>query len=158
MQISIKIKDKEFTIPIVFPSSYLPRLFRTAVRFSVVGGLGVFIQTWFFTTSMSVFNLDPDVKSGVLYFVAFTLGYIFEMIPNYLLSNWYTFGTRPQWKNAGGFVLARIINFPIQVFLLPVFNNLLPTWSNEHTSYLVIFIAGIVNYFICLFFFKSKKK
>jgi putative flippase GtrA len=80
------------------------------------------------------------------------------MIPNYILSNWYTFGTRPKWKNAGGFVLARLINYPLQLVLLPIFIELLPNWPDEYISYLVIVLGGVVNYFMCLFFFKNKKK
>lgn len=158
MRICLKTKYKEYNIPLKLPSRYLPRVLRTAVRFTVVGTLGMFIQTWFFELSMMLLGLNLEVKGGVLYYTAFTLGYIFEMIPNYLLSNWYTFGTRPQWKNAGGFILARIINYPLLIILLPVFIELLPTWSNEHISYLVILLAGIVNYLMCLFFFKTKKK
>lgn len=143
-------------IHITLPTRHLPRLVRTAIRFTVVGALGMFIQTWFFEMFLMAF--DNPGKGAALYFVAFTLGYIFEMIPNYILSNWYTFGTRPKWKNAGGFVLARLINYPLQLVLLPVFIKLLPYWPNEYISYLVIVLGGIVNYVICLLFFKNKKK
>ena len=150
----MRIGDKE--IHFKLPTRYLPRLVRTAIRFSIVGVAGMFIQTWFFKMSLMAFD-NPD-KGAALYFLAFTIGYVLEMIPNYILSNWYTFGTRPQWKNAGGFILARIINYPLLIILLPVFIELLPTWSNEHISYLVILLAGVVNYLMCLFFFKTKKK
>ena len=145
-----------YNIPFKLPTRYLPRLARTAVRFTVVGALGMLIQTWLFELSLMAFS-NPE-KGVLLYYVAFTLGYVGEMIPNYILSNWYTFGTRPKWKNAGGFVLARVINFPLQLLLLPLFIELLPTWDNEYISYLVIFLGGIVNYLICLLFFKNKKK
>ena len=138
------------------PTAYLPRLARTAARFTLVGLLGMLIQTWFFELSLHMF--DNPGKGAALYFVAFTLGYLFEMIPNYFISNWYTFGTRPKWSNAGGFVLARLINYPLQLALLPIFIELLPRWPNEYISYLVIVLGGIVNYLMCLFFFKNKKK
>lgn len=152
----IKIRDREFELHPKLPSRYLPRLARTAVRFTVVGLMGMFIQTWFFELSLMMF--DNPGKGAALYFVAFTMGYIFEMIPNYILSNWYTFGTRPKWKNAGGFVLARVINFTLQIILLPIFIELLPKWPDEYISYLVIVLGGVVNYLMCLFFFKNKKK
>ena len=138
------------------PSRYLPRVVRTAVRFAVLGISGTLVQTWFFMAAL--FALDDPEKGAVLYYVAFTIGYIMEMIPNYLLSNWYTFGTRPNWKNASGFVIARVVNFPLQLALLPLFIRLLPTWRDDYISFLVIFIAGCVNYFICLLFFRKKKE
>ena len=138
------------------PTRYLPRVVRTAVRFAVLGISGTLVQTWFFMAAL--FALDDPEKGAVLYYVAFTIGYIMEMIPNYLLSNWYTFGTRPNWKNASGFVIARVVNFPLQLALLPLFIRLLPSWRDDYISFLVIFIAGCVNYFICLLFFKKKKE
>jgi len=148
----MRIKGKDIKLP----TRYLPRLLRTAIRFAIVGLLGMFIQTRCFQIALMSFD-EPD-DGSMLYFIAFTIGYIFEMIPNYILSNWYTFGTRPKWKNAGGFILARIINYPMQLGLLPVFLKLLPHLRTEYMSYLVIFVSGVVNYLICLFFFKNKKK
>ena len=152
----ILINDKAYELHPQLPTHYLPRLARTAVRFTIVGLLGMLIQTWFFELSLMMFD-NPE-KGAALYFAAFTMGYIFEMIPNYILSNWYTFGTRPNWKNASGFVIARVVNFPLQLALLPLFIRLLPTWRDDYISFLVIFIAGCVNYFICLLFFKKKKE
>ncbi len=138
------------------PTRYLPHVVRTAVRFMVLGISGTLVQTWFFMAALFALN-DPE-KGAALYYVAFTIGYILEMVPNYLLSNWYTFGTRPNWKNASGFAIARIINFPLQLALLPLFIRLLPSWRDDYISFLVIFIAGCVNYLICLLFFRNKKK
>ena len=80
------------------------------------------------------------------------------MIPNYLMSNYYTFGTRPNKKNAGGFLLSRAINIVVQFCLLPLMLKLLPTWRDDYISLLVIFIGGVINYFICLIFFKKKEE
>lgn len=144
----------KYNIPFKLPTRYLPRVARTAVRFFIVGTTGMLVQTWFFKAALMSFS--HPAKGAVLYYVAFTIGYICEMIPNYILSNWYTFGTRPKWKNAGGFVLARIINFPLQMGLLPLFLSLMPSWHDDYISFLVIFIAGVVNYLICLLFFRNK--
>lgn len=138
------------------PSRYLPGAMRKPIRFMVVGTVGMLAQTWFFMATLLAFHY-PD-KGSILYFTAFILGYLLEAVPNYLLSNWYTFGTRPNLKNAGGFVLARVINFPLQIGLLPIMLELLPTWRDDYISFLVIFIAGIANYLICLLFFKKKEK
>jgi len=130
------------------PSSYLPRKIRSAVRFAVVGTTGMFVQTGFFEGAL--WAMGHPAKGMVLYYIAFGIGFVLEMIPNYLFSNWYTFGTKPNKKNAGGFLLARAINLGIQF-------GLLPSLRDDLVSYLVIFIGGCINYFVCLIFFKRPK-
>ena len=139
----------------VLPSSYLPPLVRSAARFLVVGTSGMFVQTWLFMAALYCMS-QPD-KGSAMYYVAFGIGYVLEMIPNYLFSNWYTFGTRPELKNAGGFLLARAINVVIQFALLPLMLSWLPTWRDDHISFVVIFIGGCINYLVCLLFFKKKE-
>jgi len=137
------------------PSSYLPGNIRSAVRFAVVGTTGMFVQTWFFMAALFLMN-EPE-KGAFLYYVAFTIGYVMEMIPNYFFSNWYTFGTKPGLKNAGGFVFARAINMAIQLGLLPLAIDCFPHWRDDYISFIVIFIGGCINYLICLLFFKKPK-
>ena len=136
------------------PTSYLPEKVRSAVRFAIVGTTGMFVQTWFFMAAM-LFLGHPE-KGAMLFYIAFGIGFVCEMIPNYLFSNWYTFGTRPNLTNAGGFLLARAINLVIQLALLPLILRWLPTWREDFISPIVIFIAGCINYLICLFFFNKK--
>ena len=100
------------------PTSYLPENIRSAVRFTVIGTTGMFVQTWCFMAALLL--LDHPEKGAVLYYVAFGIGYILEMIPNYLCTNWYTFRTKPDIKNAGGFLVARAFNLAIQLGLLPL--------------------------------------
>ena len=83
--------------------------------------------------------------------------YVWEMIPNYFFSNWYTFNTRPTKKNAGGFLFARAINLIIQFVLLPVALASFPSWRDDLISIFVIFIGGCINYLICLLFFNKPK-
>ena len=138
------------------PTSYLPDKPRSAVRFMVVGFTGSILQTWFFVAAL--WALGQPEKGLTLYYVAFAIGFILEMIPNYLMSNYYTFGTRPNKKNAGGFLFSRAINIVVQFCLLPLMIRLLPSWRDDYISLLVIFIGGVINYFICLIFFKKKKE
>ena len=138
------------------PTSYLPEKIRSAVRFMVVGFTGSVVQTWLFMAALGL--LGHPEKGAVLYFVAFGIGYILEMIPNYLFTNWYTFGTKPDIKNAGGFLVARAFNLVIQLGLLPLMIDLLPTWRDDYISYVVIFIGGCINYLVCLIFFKKPKE
>jgi len=137
------------------PTSYLPEKIRSAVRFTVIGTTGMFIQTWCFMGAL--WALDHPEKGVFLYYVAFTIGYVLEMIPNYLFTNWYTFGTKPELKNAGGFLLARLFNIAIQLGLLPLMLAWLPGWRDDYISFVVIFIGGCINYLICLLFFRKKE-
>ena len=137
-------------------TSYFPAQIRSAFRFAVVGTTGMFVQTWIFMAALLL--LDHPDKGAALYYVAFAIGYLLEMIPNYLFLNWYTFGTRPNIKNAGGFLLARAINLGIQLGLLPLMILWLSTWRDDYISYVVIFIGGCINYLVCLLFFKKKEE
>lgn len=136
------------------PSSYLPDKIRSAVRFCVVGTTGTFVQTWFFLLAM--WALGEPMQNTALYYVAFGIGFVLEMIPNYFLSNWYTFGTKPNMKNAGGFLLARALNLVIQFVFLPLAIRLMPSVSDGIIGFIVIFVAGIINYLILTLFFKKK--
>ena len=135
------------------PTSYLPGKIRSAVRFMVVGFTGSLVQTWFFMAAMLLLG-EPE-KGAWLFYLAFGIGFVCEMIPNYFFSNWYTFGTTPSMKNAGGFILARSVNLVLQFGLLPFTLELFPDWRDDIISLVVIFIAGCVNYLICLLFFKK---
>ncbi len=136
------------------PTSYLPERIRSAVRFMVIGLSGSVVQTWFFMAAL--WALGQPEKGLWQYYVAFGIGFLLEMIPNYFFSNWYTFETRPNFKNAGGFVFARAINLCIQFGLLPLMVKWLHHWRDDYISLLVIFIAGCINYLICLLFFKKE--
>lgn len=136
------------------PSRYMSAKYRSAFRFALVGTTGAILQTLFFMAAL--YCLAHPEKGTPLYYVAFAIGYLLEVVPNYLFLNWYTFGTRPNKKNAGGFLLARVINIVIQFGLLPLAIVLLPSWRDDLISYLVIFIGGCINYLVCLIFFKKK--
>ena len=66
------------------PTSYLPDKIRSAVRFMIVGTTGSFVQTWFFMAAL--WALSQPEKGTLLYYVAFGIGFVLEMIPNYLFS------------------------------------------------------------------------
>lgn len=136
-------------------TSYLPKKIRSAARFTVVGTTGMFVQTWCFMAAL-LFLGHPE-KGAALYYVAFGIGYVLEMIPNYLFTNWYTFGTKPDIKNAGGFLVARAVNLAIQLGLLPLMLLWFSSWRDDYISFMVIFIGGCINYLVCLLFFKTPK-
>jgi len=137
-------------------TSYLPGHVRSAIRFVILGLTGTVVQTLFFMGAM--WCLHQPEKNSLLYFVAFGIGFVMEMIPNYFLSAWYTFSSKPSWKNAGGFLLARALNLVIQFGLLPILVHLLPNWNDGNIGFVVILIAGVINYLVLLLFFKKKKE
>lgn len=136
------------------PSSYLPEKIKNVIRFMIIGGIGSFVQTGFFLLVMIPMG-DPE-KNTPLYYVAFVLGFVLEMIPNYIMTNWYTFGTRPTLKNAGGFMLARAVNLVLQLVLLPLAVKWFSSVDDGIISLVVIFVAGIANFLIQLLFFGKK--
>ena len=129
--------------------------YRSAVRFVLVGAFGTGLQYGIYYLLLNLFQQQwPDV--GILTSLAFTIGFVMEMICNYFLTSFYTFKVRPNWKNAGGFLFGRAINYVIQMLLL---NALI--WlhmSEEFAGILAIALAGVINYFILLPFYKDKKK
>lgn len=134
---------------------HLPLKYRSAVRFVLVGAFGTGLQYGIYYLLLNFFQKQwPEV--GILTSLAFTIGFVMEMICNYFLTSFYTFKVRPNWKNAGGFLFGRAINYVIQMLLL---NALI--WlhmSEEFAGILAIALAGIINYFILLPFYKDKKK
>ena len=133
----------------------LPMKYRSAARFVLVGALGTGVQYGIYYLLLMVFQRQwPEV--GILTSVAFTAGFIIEMVCNYFLTSFYTFRVRPTWKNAGGFLFGRAINYVIQLLFL----NLL-IWlhfSEELAGIAAIALAGVINYFVLLPFYKDKKR
>ncbi|MCQ2345556.1 MAG: GtrA family protein [Paludibacteraceae bacterium] len=128
---------------------------RSMTRFTIVGLSGTAIQYgWYYLFLYLFHRFSPDMTGLVN--VAFTIGYVLEMISNYLLQSYYVFETRPQWKNLGGFVSGRIVNYLLQMLLL--YCLMLPQigMNEKWAGFLAIFIAGIVNYFVLKIFFKKK--
>ena len=133
----------------------LPMKYRSAVRFVFVGTLGTGVQYGIYYLLLDIFQRQwPEV--GILTSVAFTAGFLIEMVCNYFLTNFYTFKTRPSWKNAGGFLLGRVLNYVIQLLLL---NALVWLHMGEEWAGIVaIMLAGVINYFVLRPFYKDKKR
>lgn len=138
-----------------FPSAHLPEKVKKTLRFMLIGTIGSFVQTGCFLMVMWLMN-EPE-KETLLYSVAFALGFILEMIPNYICTCWYTFEAKPDKKNASGFVLARTVNLVLQMVLLPLAVMWLPKMDDGIISLIVIFVAGIANFLIQYLFFKKEE-
>ena len=136
-------------------TGYLPMKYRSAARFVLVGALGTGLQYGIYYLLLVVFQSKwPEV--ALLTSVAFTAGFIIEMVVNYFLTSFYTFKKTPTWKNAGGFLLGRALNYGIQLLFLNVMIWL--HMSEEWAGIVAIMLAGVINYFVLRPFYKDKKK
>lgn len=129
--------------------------YRSVVRFVLVGAFGTGLQYGIYYLLLDFFQ-SQWAEVAILPSLAFTIGFVMEMICNYFLTSFYTFKTRPSWKNAGGFLFGRAINYVIQLLLL---NFLI--WlhlSEELAGIAAIALAGIINYFVLLPFYKDRKR
>ena len=136
-------------------SRLLPSKYRSVVRFICVGIFGTLLQYGIYYAFLEIFRRTmPDSKTMAS--VAFTLGFYIEMIVNYFLMNYYTFHTHPTWKNAGGFIFSRAVNYILQLVFLNAL--LLSSVSEEWSGILAIILAGVINYFVLLPFYKNKKR
>lgn len=133
----------------------LPLKYRSAVRFVCVGSFGTGLQYAIYYLLLGIFQHHwPEI--GILTSLAFTVGFVLEMICNYLLTSFYTFRVRPSWKNAGGFFFGRVINYFIQLLFLNILIWL--HMSEELAGFVAIVLAGVINYFVLLPFYRDIKK
>ncbi|MBQ5388391.1 MAG: GtrA family protein [Paludibacteraceae bacterium] len=135
-------------------TGHLPMKYRSAARFVLVGALGTGVQYGIYYLLLTVFQRQwPDV--GILTSVAFTVGFVVEMVCNYFLTSYYTFRVKPSLKNIGGFLIGRALNYVIQLLFLHMM-----IWlhvSEEWAGIVAIMLAGVINYFVLLPFFRAKK-
>ena len=133
----------------------LPMKYRSAARFVLVGALGTGVQYGIYYLLLMVFQRQwPDV--GILTSVAFTVGFVVEMVCNYFLTSYYTFRVKPSLKNIGGFLIGRALNYVIQLLFLHTM-----IWlqiSEEWAGIIALMLAGVINYFVLLPFFRQQKK
>jgi putative flippase GtrA len=133
----------------------LPMKYRSAVRFVLVGAFGTGLQYGVYYLLLGFFQRQwGDI--AILTSVAFTTGFVVEMICNYFLTSYYTFRVAPSLKNIGGFLVGRSLNYVIQLLFLHIL-----IWlhiSEEWAGIIAILLAGVINYFVLLPFFRAKKK
>ncbi len=136
-------------------TSFLPLKYRSAVRFVLVGVLGTVVQYGIYYLLLNILHQKwPEALFVAT--LAFTVGFVIELIFNYILTSFYTFRVRLTLKNAGGFLIGRTLNYFIQIMLLNVLIWL--EMSKEWAGITAIALAGIINYFVLLSFYKDKKR
>ncbi len=102
--------------------------FRQFLRFGVVGVLssalhyGIYYLLLFITVAT----------------IAYAAGYVISFVCNYLLTNYYTFQTKPSWKHFIGFAGSHAINFGLHMVLFSLF-----LWMGMHKLLIPIVVMGI---------------
>ncbi|MBQ0033869.1 MAG: GtrA family protein [Bacteroidales bacterium] len=137
----------------MLPSSRLQEPYKSAVRFTVVGSTGTLIQYAWYWIFLLIF--EHWLPAHELTTLAFTIGFVLEMISNYCLTAWYTFESKPSIKNLGGFLTGRAVNYLIQISLLHFL--LWAHFNEEFSGFAAILIAGIINYFVVKIFFRKEQ-
>lgn len=119
----------------------IPEKWQQPIRYAIVGGMATAIH----------YGVYLLLQLWVWPWLAYTLGYAISFVINYMLTNYFTFKTRPTTKNGIGFVISHAINYGLHIGLLELF-----LWigiPNEWAPIPIFAIVIPVNYFILRFFF-----
>ena len=108
-------------------------------------------------------TLSAAVHYGIYYLlqfwidlnIAYTAGYVLSFIGNFLATNYFTFRTRPTWKNFFGFAGSHSLNYLLHIALFNLF-----LYLGVHRLVappLVMLVAMLVQFTILRFIFVKKK-
>ena len=136
---------------------------RSAVRFTIVGLIGTLVQYALYDALLWLFDRWMGGVNNWLTNLAFVTAFFIEMTANYFFTTYYTFRSRPSWKNVSGFAGSRVVNFLIQMGLLNLLLLILRHWedaidTDRWAGLAAILIAGVVNYFLLRLIFRKKKE
>lgn len=121
----------------------IPMRWQEVIRFCLVGGLatavhyGIYLllQLWMWT------------------WLAYTIGYTLSFLMNYVLTNYFTFKTKPSVQNGVGFVISHAVNYGMHIGLLELFLwiGISKVWAPIPVYCIVI----PVNFLLVRFVFKN---
>ena len=126
--------------------SNIPEKWQQPIRFCLVGGLATAIH----------YGIYLLLQLWIWAWLAYTIGYALSFIVNYILTNYFTFRTRPSAQNGVGFVISHAINYGLHIGLLELF-----LWigvPNEWAPIPVFLIVIPVNFFILRYVFTKFSK
>lgn len=115
------------------------------LRFIITGVIATALQYAFYLLLLSVCGLKPTVSTVVSYLLSF--------VANYVLSNLFTFHTRPGKKNAMSFLASHMINLGLQTGLVAIFSRLI---NPAYALLPAMIICVPCNFFLVRFALKSK--
>lgn len=105
------------------------------IRFGIVGCIATAIHYTIYLCVMGFMHAT----------IAYSIGYIISFCANFLLSNYFTFHTKPTLKKGIGFALSHIINYLLHIGIL---NGLLYLGISKVIAPLFVFAIVIPVNFI----------
>lgn len=115
------------------------------IRFGLVGGFATALQLGMYYVFAEAVGLSAVIATIISYGISFVF--------NFILSNFFTFHTKPNAKKGLGFVMSHAINMGMQVGLVAVFVTFMPK------SLAILPAMGIcipINYLLVRFALTSK--
>lgn len=126
--------------------SKIPEKWQQPIRYAIVGGLATVVH----------YGIYLLLQLWIWSWLAYTIGYALSFMVNYILTNYFTFKTKPSTKNGIGFVISHAINYSLHICLLELFLRMgIP---NELAPIPVFAIVIPINFFILRFFFMKLPK
>ncbi len=127
------------------------------LRFGIVGGLATLIQYGIYVIFVEAVHV-PAVPSTM---ISYAISFIF----NFILSNYFTFHTKPSTLRGIGFALSHLINMGLQVGMVAIFKNLVgPTLALLPamaicipTNYFLVRFALTNRFLVNIHVFKHKR-
>lgn len=114
------------------------------IRFVMVGVLATALHYGIYFALQRYINVN----------IAYTSGYVLSFIANFYLTAYFTFGKKPSWKKAFGFMGAHLLNYFLHIILLNLF-----LWLGLSKPFAPIPVFAIVipvNFLLVRFVFKRK--
>lgn len=86
--------------------------------------------------------------------IAYTTGYLVSFVINFFATNYFTFHTKPTWKNFVGFATSHIVNYVLHIVLFNIFLKM--GIHRLVAPPLVMLVAMLVQFTILRFVFKGR--
>lgn len=121
----------------------IPMRWQEIIRFCIVGGLATAVH----------YGIYLLLQLWIWTWLAYTIGYVLSFLMNYMLTNYFTFRTKPSVQNGIGFVISHAVNYGLHIGLLELF-----LWlgvSDVWAPIPVYCIVIPVNFLLVRFVFKN---
>ena len=92
------------------------------IRFGMVGALATALHYGIYYALLLAGRAFAGDDTETAYDnVAYTSGYFISLVMNFYLTAYFTFGSCPSWKRAGGFGGAHLVNYLLHMALFNIF-------------------------------------
>ena len=116
------------------------------VRYVMVGGVSTVLQYVFYVALVELAGMSALAGAPVSYGISFCV--------NFILSNYFTFHTRPNKKNAASFAASHIINLGLQTLLVAMFTGVV---GKAYALLPAMLICIPINYLLVRFALTNRR-